>query len=105
MSEQSAFAARIQARFPEGLTGIFPIGGTRTTYILEKNRHQENPGEIQDFKAYATYLIDHYFSFIRMYFVLGGKHMILPLFSYQGFYERGDDYAKQMMQTCRWLTE
>ena len=105
MSDQSAFAARIQTRFPEGLTGIFPIGGTRTTYVLEKNRHQPDPGVITDFMDYATFLIGRYFSFIRMFFDLGGKNMILPLFSYQGFYERGDKYAQQMYQTCLWLIE
>jgi len=105
MSDHTAFAARIQAQFKEGLTGIFPIGGTRTTFILEKNRHQPNPGEIPDFLEYATYLIERYFSFIRMYFDLGGQNMILPLFSYQGFYERGEKYAQQMYQTCRWLIQ
>jgi hypothetical protein len=105
MSDQSAFAAQIQARFPEGLTGIFPIGGTRTTYILERNRHQPDPGVITDFMDYANFLIERYFSFIEMFFDLGGQNMILPLFSYQGFYERGEKYARQMYQTCRWLTE
>ncbi|MBX3085227.1 MAG: hypothetical protein KF716_26575 [Anaerolineae bacterium] len=105
MSDHTAFAAQIQAQFKEGLTGIFPIGGTRTTFILEKNRHQADPGEIPDFLEYATYLIKRYFSFIRMYFDLGGQNMILPLFSYQGFYERGEKYARQMYQTCRWLIQ
>jgi hypothetical protein len=38
MSETQTFADRVRARFPEGLTGIIAIGGTRTTFILEYNR-------------------------------------------------------------------
>jgi hypothetical protein len=105
MTDTREFAARIHERFPEGLTGIFPIGGTRTTYVLEKNRHQPDPGRIDDFMDYATYLIERYFSFIRMYYDLGGHNMILPLFSYQGFFERGEKYAQMMYRICLWLIE
>ncbi len=38
MTEIDSFADRIRERFPEGLTGIFAIGGTRTTFILEHNQ-------------------------------------------------------------------
>ena len=37
------FAQRIRERYPEGLTGLFAIGATRRTYILDRNRHRKIP--------------------------------------------------------------
>lgn len=93
MDDQASFAARIRERFPEGLTGIFAFGGTRTTYILAQNRAQPDPGRIEDFDAYADYMLERTRAFIRMFFDLGGQNMIIPELSYQSFYERGPEYT------------
>src|SRR5689334_16068572 len=94
-SEGRAFSDRIRERYPEGLTGIFAPGGTRTTFILDRHRRHENPGEISDFAEYAEYGLDGLFDLIEIYFDLGVQNLIVPLFSYQGFYERGEDYAEK----------
>lgn len=95
----TAFAERMRERYPEGLTGIFAVGGTRTTYILE-HRDEPNPGGIEDFEAYATYGFNRLFEMIDMFFDLGGQNLIISLFSYQGFYERGAEYAEQASRMC-----
>jgi len=96
MSEHAEFSARIQARYPEGLTGIFAIGGTRTAYMLERNRHRDDPGRIDDFADYARYTLDQYLRLIADFFELGGKYLIIPPLSYQAFYERGEEYAQMI---------
>jgi hypothetical protein len=100
MTDGSAFAERIRQRFPEGLTGVLVVGGTRTTYVLERNRHQGDPGHIEDFQDYAYFLVSRYFELISMYYDLGGQNLIIPAFSYQGFADRGPEYARQAMQAC-----
>ncbi len=92
MSDDS-FAARIRERYPEGLTGVFAIGGTRTTYILEQNRHAPDPGYIEDFSAHSKWILNRYWDFVRMYLDLGGQNMIITAFSFRGFYNRGEQYA------------
>lgn len=87
------FALRIRARFPEGLTGIFAIGGTRTAFILDQNRHTENPGHIEDFSGHAAYLQQRYCQFMQNFFELGGQNMIITALSFRSFHERGSDYA------------
>src|SRR5687768_15774386 len=99
MNEPESFSDRIRKRYPEGLTGVFAPGGTRTTFILEQ-RNQENPGLILDFAEYADYAFDRLFELIAMFFELGGQNLIIPLFSYQGFYERGEEYAEQAARMC-----
>src|SRR4051794_31760653 len=94
MTIDESFASRIQERYPEGLTGIFAIGGTRTTYILEQNRYAENPGRIEDFAAHGTFLQDRYCQFINMFMDLGGQNMIITASSFRGFHERGGEYAQ-----------
>jgi hypothetical protein len=89
-----AFAARIRERYPEGLTGIFAVGGTRTTYILDQNRSSADPGHINDFAAHGEYLQHRYGEFIKMFFGLGGQNMIITASSYRGLHERGEEYAK-----------
>lgn len=89
----TTFAQRIRERYPEGLTGIFAIGGTRTTYILEQNRHAEDPGKIVDFAEHGRYMLQRYHDFIQMFFALGGQNMIITAFSFRGFYNRGQEYA------------
>ncbi len=89
------FQERIRQRYdPEGgLTGVFAIGGTRTTYILDQNRHAAEPGHIEDFEAHTQYLQRRYWDLIRMFFDLGGRNMILTAFSFRSFEERGPEYA------------
>lgn len=87
------FSERIRQRYPEGLTGIFAIGGTRTMYILSENRQKADPGHIEDFVAYGAYLQQRYCEFIKMFFDLGGENMIVTASSYRGMYERGKEYA------------
>lgn len=98
MDDQASFVAQIRERFPEGLTGIFAFGGTRTTYILECNRAQPDPGKITDFAAYADFMLERTRAFIRMFFDLGGQNMIIPELSYQSFYERGPEYTATVIE-------
>lgn len=90
------FAERIQERYPEGLTGVFAIGGTRTTYILDQNRDKEDPGYIEDFAAHGVYLLERYLEFAEMFYSLGGQNMIITAFSFRGFYNRGKQYAEYL---------
>jgi hypothetical protein len=89
----ATFADRIRTRFVEGLTGIFAIGGTRTTFILDQNRDTSDPGRIEDFSSHAKYLEDRYMGLIKMFFQLGGQNMIITASSFRGFHERGSEYA------------
>lgn len=98
MSDYQTFSSRIQERYPEGLTGIFAIGATRRTFILEQQRDSELPGQIKDFSAMGDYLIERYFSFCRNYFALGGQHMIITALSYRSFFERGGEYGDKVVQ-------
>ncbi len=91
MSED--FAQRIREHYPEGLTGIFAIGGTRTTYILEQNRDADDPGKIADFAVHGRYMLKRYHDFMQLFFSLGGQNMIVTAFSFRGFYNRGQEYA------------
>ncbi len=100
MPQANTFAERIRERYPEGLTGIFAVGGTRTTYILEQQRSLQNPGSLDDFAIYADYAFERLFDLTETFFELGGQNMIIAMFSYQGFYERGEDYARQAAQMC-----
>jgi hypothetical protein len=97
MSDQ-AFARRIRERYPEGLTGIFAIGGTRTTYLLAQNRDGDDPGRIHDFAQQGEYLLRRYWQFSQMFFDLGGQNMIITAFSFRGFYNRGAEYAELVAQ-------
>jgi len=89
----AAFAARIRERYPEGLTGVFAVGATRRTYILEQNRDAKNPGNITDFHAMGDYLIRRYLDLIGMFFGLGGQNMLITVLSFRSFFERGPEYA------------
>lgn len=93
-----SFADRIRQRYPEGLTGVFAIGGTRTTYILDCNRDKEDPGHIDDFAAHGVYLLERYLEFADMFYSLGGQNMIITAFSFRGFYNRGKEYADFLTQ-------
>ena len=95
MTDTAAFAARIRERYPEGLTGIIPIGGTRTTYILEHNRHSENPGQIDSFAAYADHVETRIRGLMGSFYALGGQNLVAPILSYQLFEdERGPKYVE-----------
>jgi hypothetical protein len=76
------------------LTGIFAISGTQTSYILEKNRDADDPGRIEDPRAFANFLLERYFALASMYFGMGGQNMFVPALWYQRFYERGSDYTE-----------
>lgn len=93
------FAARIRERYPEGLTGIIPIGGTRTTYILEHNRDNANPGQIESFSAYADHVENRIRALMSSFFELGGQNLVAPILSYQLFEdERGQAYVDMATQ-------
>lgn len=98
MEHSQTFAERIRERYPEGLTGIFAIGGTRTTYILDQNRDKDDPGKIEDFAEHGEYLLRRYFEFADMFYSLGGQNMIITAFSFRGFYNRGKEYAEFLTQ-------
>lgn len=104
MGNSETFAQRIQERYPEGLTGVFAIGGTRTTYILDQNRDKEDPGKIEDFAAHGEYLLKRYFEFAEMFYSLGGQNMIITAFSFRGFYNRGREYAEFVTQEMQRFT-
>lgn len=92
-------AERIRERFPEGLTGILAIGGTRTAFILEYNRQSENPGQIDSFEVYVKKLVGRTTEFLKNFLELGGQHMIVPLYYYQGLKEkRGEAYAEAVLE-------
>jgi hypothetical protein len=100
------FADRIRQRYPEGLTGIVAVGGTRTTYILEHNRSAPDPGVIRDFEDYARQMLGKYMNLVSNFFALGGQNVVMPLLSYQRFdYERGEGYIHTLGQYCLWLTQ
>jgi hypothetical protein len=92
------FARRIRERYPEGLTGLFAIGATRRTFILDRNRHNENPGHIADFSEQGAYLQQQYFRFISTFFDLGGQNMLIAALSFRSFFERGGEYAELVSQ-------
>src|SRR5260221_2042839 len=103
-STQPDFAARIHERFPEGLTGIFAIGGTRTFYILEQQRLAADPGAL-NFEDYGGYIEDHYQTFLKNFLDLGGQNAIITALSYLAFVTpgtRGPEYgplaAKETMR-------
>lgn len=104
-TDTALFAQRIRERFPEGLTAMVAIGGTRTTFILEQNRHSDNPGRITDFWAYKDYLFRRYFEFVELFLRLGGSNIIITALGYQSFYERGEQYARYISESTRALTE
>jgi hypothetical protein len=94
MIDESVFADRIRARYPEGLTGLFAIGGTRTQFILENNRNSPNPGSITNLHDYTSTLLRGYFDFARMFFSLGGQNMVITALGFESFFQRGDEYAQ-----------
>jgi hypothetical protein len=100
MTEALSLADRMRERYPEGLTGILAVGGTRTSYILEHHRNSQHPGAIESFGEYADYSINQLLNLISIFFELGGQNVVVPLFSYQGFYERGDEYGRLSAQIC-----
>src|SRR5215813_8149090 len=90
------FAAQVRKRFEGkgGLTGVFAIGGTRTTYILEKQRHLPDPGRMNDLSDQIEYIQGRYQDFISMFFKLGGQNMIIAASSFRAFAgQRGPDYV------------
>jgi hypothetical protein len=93
MMPDESFAARIRSRYPEGLTGIIAVGGTRTTYILERNRNSADPGRIEDFEDYADFALQRYIKIIDDFFALGGQNIFVPVQAYQTFHDRGETYA------------
>ena len=104
MTEDALFAARIEERYPEGLTGILAIGGTRTAYILERRRFEQDPGQIGDFQDYVRYALGRYMALMGDFFVLGGKYLVIPPLSHQAFYERGEEYTRVLLTYTPLLT-
>ncbi len=94
---ETTFSERIRARYPEGLTGMFAIGATRRTYILEQQRHlPDDPGQIRDFGTMTAYLYRRYQEFATTFYNLGGQNMIISGLSYRSFFERGEEYARKV---------
>jgi hypothetical protein len=98
MSDQAEFASLVREHYPEGLTAVMPVGGTRTMYILEKNRHKENPGHIANFFDHADYLEERYFALIDLFFELGGHNIIIPIMAYDRFTIYGEKYAELLSE-------
>jgi hypothetical protein len=89
------FAARVRARYPEGLTCVLSLGGTRTTYILSQQRGAPDPGRIESFSAYAAHLVERYRSIMGYFFDLGGQNIIITPLSIHNFSQRGEEYRDQ----------
>lgn len=104
MTESENFAQRIRERFPEGLTGVFAVGGTRTGFILENHQDGAEPGAIPDFLQYARTTLARYFQLIQDFIELGGQNMVIALLAYQRFSAQGDKYARAVSELCLWLT-
>lgn len=93
------FAAHVRARYPEGLTGVFSLGGTRTTYILSRNRTSPDPGRIDSFQDYAHHLLERYQAVMAHFFELGGQNIIIPPLSIHNFDLRGDEYRERAAES------
>lgn len=104
-NDAQSFAAKIRERYPEGLTGIIAVGGTRTTHILRQHSSRHDPGHIEDFAVYARDVMELYVQLITSYFDLGGQNLILPVLSFQSFYERGEQYNQLISRQTVMLTE
>ena len=92
--DEISFAARMRDRYPEGLTGILAIGGTRVTFILENSRERVDPGRIDNMLAYGDQMLSRTQELIRTFFELGGQNAIIPVLSFQLFENsRGQEYA------------
>ncbi|MBX3061560.1 MAG: hypothetical protein KF726_01205 [Anaerolineae bacterium] len=102
---EQEFAARIRQRYPEGLTGIIAVGGTRTYYLLSQQDEEDDPGKISDFTPYAEVLLARYLDLAASFYVLGGQNLVMPILSYQLFYERGIEYAKAVSEQTLLLTQ
>ena len=93
-SDLQEFAASVREHYPEGLTGLFPIGATRRTYILETQRgNKEDLGTIKDFSDMGEFLLGRYLNFCEMFYSLGGQNAIVTILSFRSFFERGEAYA------------
>ncbi len=103
MVDDASFAQRIRERFPEGLTGVFAAGGTRTSYLLNQNTSTQAAGAINDFAAYVDISFTELLSQIEDFYELGGQNLIIEIFSYQGFYERGETYGRLAGQMCLYV--
>ena len=108
MTESADFADRIRERFPHGLTAIFAVGGTRTSFILNNNRQADDPGRI-DFQRYGEAMLARIQEILRDFFDLGGQNVIIPVLSYQSVENlRGEEYAErtahiaQELISARW---
>jgi hypothetical protein len=100
------FVQRVRSHFPEGLTGIIAVGGTRTSFILS-TEPGEAPGAALgkiDPKQYARSAAERYIGLLRMFFELGGQNLVVPVLSYQAFAdERGPEYTREYTGFLRWL--
>lgn len=98
MTSDTLFTEQIRAAYPAGLTGIFAVGGTRTTYILEEQRNSADPGNIKDFQDYSRHAKTKYMNLILNFIELGGHNIIIPTLAYQRFTEYGDEYLQFIAQ-------
>lgn len=106
MTDGATFAARIREHYPEGLTGILALGGTRTAYILGKNRQAADPGRIVSMEEYARYGLQALMEIISAFFDLGGQNLVVSVLSYQQINNaRGADYAKATAELCSILMD
>ncbi len=101
---EKKFAERIRQRFPEGLTGILAIGGSRIGYILQHNRDEEDPGHI-DLANYTATTLAQFFTLIERFFMLGGQNLVIPTLSYQRFTVYDVKYREYISATTLMLTE
>lgn len=102
----SDFVARVRSHFPEGLTGIIGVGGTRTSFVLESGGVPGRALGAIDVARYVEFASDRYLDLLRMFFDLGGQNLIVPVLSYQAFAnERGPEYTREVTGFLRWLAD
>lgn len=89
--------ARIREQYPEGLTAILAIGGTRTAYIL-LHGNDARPGEIPDLEAYMQWAMRKTCNHIVDFYTLGGVNAVVPIFSYLTLGNRTDSYISQAIK-------
>lgn len=89
---------RIQEKYPEGLTGIFALGGTRTSYITQCRRDEDEPGAIEDFEHYGEYSLSRSLDIMKQFFNLGGTHAIWEVLDIQRFSGERKDYIDPAIQ-------
>jgi len=106
MNDSDNLAARLRVKYPEGLTAILAIGGTRTSYLLSRDFETlEDPGKIDDPAHYMAMIQTSYQEVTGHFFDLGVQNLIIPTLSHRNFGDRGQEYAERYIGYILWLIQ